>query len=370
MRPAKTLFQGGTTMEYCGIDAHSKSSTVCVINELGEKLMSAKTPSTEEGLGKKVGMWDICMPIVIEACSTSRPVISHLRRIGFENVIVVNPQATSQMRARGKKTDYVDAQGLAELARLGLADAWRVHIPGDWAQRMRDMLYAREFVIKHRVAITNRVKAIFRREGKMSPSLKGETGWRKISELLPEYTEEFEFYRRMRRQYLDREVALTGKIKSEVVKHPQYEFVKSVPNVGPLTAAILLACIDDISRFRSARVLASYFGIVPSVFQSGATEKTGSITKRGNALARKFLAQAAHHSRYLNSPFNAIYRDIAHKKSTSVAVMTVARKIVTSVYAVMKHNELFDPTKMGLLKVDQEVKFVREYERAHKVEAV
>jgi len=357
-------------MEYCGIDAHSKSSTVCVINEMGEKLMLAKTPSTKEGLGKKVGMWDVLMPIVIEACSTSRPVIRHLQDMGFENVVVVNPQATSQMRARGKKTDCVDAQGLAELARLGLVEAWRVHIPGDWAQQMRDLLYDREFVIKHRVAITNRVTAIFRREGKMCPSLKGESGWRKILELLPEYSEEFEFYRRMRRQYLDRETALTGRIKSEAAKHPQYEFVKSVPNVGTLTAAILLACIDDISRFCSARSLASYFGIAPSVFQSGATERTGSITKRGNSLARKFLAQASHHSRYLSSPFNAVYRDIARKKSTSVAVMTVARKIVTSVYAVMKHNELFDPIKMGLLKVDQEMKFVREYERAHKVEAV
>lgn len=357
-------------MEYCGIDAHSKSSTVCVINQNGEELMLTKTPSTKHGLGEKVGLWDNCMPIVIEACSTSRPVIRYLREIGFENVIVVNPQATSQMRARGKKTDYVDARGLAELARLGLADAWHVHIPGDWAQQMRDTLYDREFVIRHRVAITNRVMAIFRREGKMCPSLKGESGWRKISELLPEHTEEFEFYRGMRRQYLDRETTLTVRIKSEVARHPQYEFVKSVPNVGPLTASILFACIDDISRFRSARVLASYFGIVPSVFQSGATEKTGSITKRGNALARKFLAQAAHHSRYLSSPFNAVYRDIAKKKGTSVAVMTVARKIVTSVYAVMKHNEVFDPIKMGLLKVDREVKFVREYERVHKVEAV
>ena len=357
-------------MEYCGIDAHSKSSAVCVINDKGEPLMLAKTPSTEEGLGRKVGMWDIYMPIVVEACSASRPVINHLRNIGFENVITVNPQATAQMRARGKKTDYVDAQGLAELARLGLVDAWRVHIPSDWAQQMKDLLYEREFVIKHRVAITNRVKALFRREGKMSPSLKGETGWRKIAQLLPQYKEEFDFFRRMRRQYLDREILLTGKIKKEVAKHPRYELVKSVPNVGPLTASILLACIDDISRFRSARALASYFGIVPSVFQSGATEKTGSITRRGNSLARKFLAQAAHHSRYLSSPFNAVYRDISHRKSNSIAVMTVARKIVTSVYAVMKHNEPFDPEKMGLIKVDREVNFVRQYERTHKVQAV
>jgi len=66
-------------MEYCGIDAHSKSSTVCVINQSGEELMLTKTPNTKQELGEKVGMWDIRMPIVIEACSTSRPVTSYWR---------------------------------------------------------------------------------------------------------------------------------------------------------------------------------------------------------------------------------------------------------------------------------------------------
>ena len=183
-------------MEYCGIDAHSKSSTLCIIDGEGNKLMQAKTPSTKSGILEKIGGWDINMPIVIEACSASRPVIGYLRELGFENIIVVNPTATAQMRARGKKTDYVDAWGLAELARLGLSEAWRVHIPGDWAQQMRDILYEREFVVRHRVAITNRVKAIFRREGKTAPALKGEVGWSRLIDLLPVYAEQFAFFSR------------------------------------------------------------------------------------------------------------------------------------------------------------------------------
>ena len=92
-------------MEYCGIDAHSKSSTVCVIDSKGKKIMMQKTESTYEGLARIIGLFDVNMPIVVEACSASRPVIAILRDIGFENVIVVNPVATNQMRARGKKTD-------------------------------------------------------------------------------------------------------------------------------------------------------------------------------------------------------------------------------------------------------------------------
>lgn len=352
-------------MEYCGIDAHSKSSTVCVIDSTGKKLMVEKTPSTKDGLGAKIGKWDSSMPVIIEACSSSRPVVRHLREMGFDNITVVNPVATAQMRSRGKKTDIVDAQGLAELARLGLSDAWKVHIPGEWAQRMRDVLYERELVVKHRVAITNRAKSLFRREGKQSPALKGTKSWLKIAEALPEHARELEFLRRMRDEYLNQELKLTKLIKGELMAHPKYELVHTVPCVGPLTAAVLLAFIDDVSRFKTARACAGYFGVIPSVFQTGSTEKMGSITKRGNSLARKFLAQAAHHARYSSNAFNPVYREIAGKKGAPRAIMAVAHKIVLSVYAVLKHNEPFDPIKMGLLKIDKEITFVRAYEKAN-----
>jgi hypothetical protein len=96
-------------------------------------------------------------------------------------------------------------------------------------------------------------------------------------------------------------------------------------------------------------------------------ERMGPITKRGNSLARKFLAQAAHHSRYSSSPFNPIYRELVHKKGTAKAITAVMRKIVHSVYAVMKYNEAFDPVKMGLIRVDKEIKVVRAYERANEM---
>lgn len=354
-------------MNYCGIDAHTKSSAICVLDEQGNKVKLEKTASTERGLWDALGTMDREMQVIIEACSSSKPVYKHLVNMGFTKAIFVNPCATAQMRARGKKTDFVDAQGLAELARLGLSEAWKVHIPGEWAQNMRKLLYAREFVVKHRVAITNRVKAVLRVEGRPVPALKGESGWRKLPELMPEYLDDLNCLREVRGIYLKRELKLTSMIKGEVSKHPQYKLINSVPCVGALTAAVLLSCIDDIRRFQSGKALSSYLGLVPSVYQSGAVERTGSITKRGNALARKFLAQAAHHARYSSNPFNAVYRDLLHRKGTGRAVIVVARKIAQSVYAVLKYEAEFNPAKMGLVKVDEEVSFTREYERAHKV---
>ena len=350
-------------MEYCGIDAHSKSSTVCIIDENGNQLMMAKIASTKESVCRTIGQWDIHMPVVIEACASSRPVIEWLKWLEFTNVIVVHPAATVQMRNRGKKTDAVDAAGLAELARLGLAQAWKVHVPGKLAQKLRDLLYEREFVVKQRVAVTNRVKALFRREGKQAPPLKGNRDWERLAEILPEHADQVTFMAGLRRTLLDRERQLTSEIRKESRKHPQYDLVKSVPCVGNLTAAVLLAFIDDFTRFKSAKAMASYFGLVPSVFQSGETSRCGSITKKGNGFARKILVQAAHHAIYKSSPFNPIYMELIRKKGKQRATVAVAKKIVHAAFGVTKNNELFDPEKIGLVKVDEEIVVKRLYKR-------
>lgn len=348
-------------MEYCGIDAHSKSSTVCVIDEQGKKLEMNKIKSTKDDFIKTLGKWDLNMPIIIEACASSRPVINFLKELEFSNIIVVHPAAIIQMRKRGKKTDVVDAAGLAELARLGLAGSWRVHVPGELAQKLRDLLYEREFIVKQRVAVTNRVKALFRREGRQAPPLKGKRDWERLAELLPEHADQARFMAGMRRMLLDRERQLTSQIRKISREHPQYAKVKSVPCVGDLTAAVLLAFIDDFSRFKGARQMASYFGLVPSVFQTGETERTGSITKRGNKLARKIIIQAAHHAQYSSCPFNPIYRELVKKKGKQLATVAIAKKIVHAAYGVTKNNEEFDPEKMGLVKVDEEITITRAY---------
>jgi transposase len=331
-------------------------------------MVMEKIKSNKDDFLRTLGNWDLNMPIVIEACASSRPVINYLKELEFSNIIVVHPAATIQMRNRGKKTDAVDAAGLAELARLGLAGSWRVHVPGELAQNIRDLLYEREFVVKQRVSVTNRVKALFRREGRQAPPLKGKRDWERLEELLPEYADQARFMAGMRRMLLDRERQLTSQIRKESRKHPQYAHVKSVPCVGDLTAAVLLAFVDDFTRFKGAHAMASYFGLVPSVYQTGDTERTGSITKRGNKLARKILVQAAHHARYSSCPFNPIYRDLIGKKGKQRATVAVAKKIVHAAFGATKNNEQFDPEKMGLIKVDEEIVITRAYELSKRKE--
>ena len=63
--------------------------------------------------------------------------------------------------------------------------------------------------------------------------------------------------------------------------NPQNLRVQTIPGVGRKTAEALVAAIDDPHRFKSARQLSSYLGMTPKQYQSGETDRSGRISKRG-----------------------------------------------------------------------------------------
>ena len=67
----------------------------------------------------------------------------------------------------------------------------------------------------------------------------------------------------------------------------------TVPGVGPLTAVVFVATIDQVARFRNAHQLESYLGLVPREWSSSETQRKGSITKAGNTRMRWLLVEAA-----------------------------------------------------------------------------
>jgi hypothetical protein len=69
--------------------------------------------------------------------------------------------------------------------------------------------------------------------------------------------------------------------------------LRTIPGVGPRTAEILVACIDDPHRFETGRQVSAYFGLVPRQYQSGETDRNGRITNRGNPLARTIHVECA-----------------------------------------------------------------------------
>jgi transposase len=104
--------------------------------------------------------------------------------------------------------------------------------------------------------------------------------------------------------------------------------------VGQFTALVMLAEIGDITRFGSARKLASWAGLTPTVRGSDRTVRHGHISKQGSAWLRWVLNQAAQSAK--RSPeFAATYAAIAKRRGTKIATIAIARKLLTRAYHLL-----------------------------------
>src|SRR6185436_13032861 len=106
--------------------------------------------------------------------------------------------------------------------------------------------------------------------------------------------------------------------------------LKTIPSVGDWVAVMLYAWIGEVERFDSARELASYVGLVPSVHQSGDSSRHGGITKLGSPQLRSALVQAAHVLMFRcrtpeAAPLQAIASRIHKARARRNAVVAAAR---------------------------------------------
>jgi transposase len=138
----------------------------------------------------------------------------------------------------------------------------------------------------------------------------------------------------------DREVTrLEGQIHHQLLHHRGYQAIQAIDGVGRTIAAVLVAEIGDVGRFRSAGALCSWAGLTPRHRQSDTKSTRGSITKQGSRLVRWALIEAV--SRYHGGPRLAgDFRRIAQRRGTNKARVAVARKVLTLVYYGLRDGEI------------------------------
>lgn len=127
--------------------------------------------------------------------------------------------------------------------------------------------------------------------------------------------------------------------------HELEPLVLTIPGVGEVTGAQIVAEIGDISRFASAKALVRYAGLDSSVSQSGEFDSGGGpISKGGDPYLRRAMWLAASRAWQYDPRLNEFYRKKrSENKPHRVAVTAVARKLCHIVYAVMRDRVGYDP---------------------------
>lgn len=140
-------------------------------------------------------------------------------------------------------------------------------------------------------------------------------------------------------------------LKKLAKQEERVQLLMTVPGVGRCTAEVIATTLDDPHRCQNARQVSAYAGLVPNQWQTGQTNRLGKISKRGSRLLRTTLVQAAWLSLQYNPWAVEIFNRISGGQKTrrKTAIVAVARKLLVRCWAMLRHNQPWNPDLMPQL---------------------
>jgi len=246
---------------YVGIDVHRKRSQVAVVDESGKVLANRNVPNAVEPFLKVIGGLPPGTPAAFEAAYGTSWLVELLESYGFTPHLVHASRCKAIASAR-LKNDKVGASILAQLLRVDLLpEAW---IAPPEVRQLRALLRHRVALVRLRTLLRNRIHAIVADHGYDRPAGEYWSGpgraWLASLELPA-----------VSRELAGDDLALIGALETVIDRldweirqrgrsGPRVKVLTQLPGVGPFTALVILAEVGDVSRFGSARKLASWAG--------------------------------------------------------------------------------------------------------------
>ena len=325
--------------QYVGIDFHRRRSVIVRKNAAGEKLGSVRVVNEPLAIAAAVAEAGPSPEVVIEATYGWYWIVDWLREQGA-TVHLANPSALN-WGTRRVKNDERDAIDLIDVLRLGrLPEAW---IAPPATREFRELVRYRAKLVALRSGLKAQVHAVMAKAGVL-PSVSDmfcQAGNAQLDDLQlgDGYAIRVESLRDLIVLY-DREVTmLEAQIRSRLRGHVGYRAIQAINGIGPTMAAILVAEIGDVHRFRSAPALCSWAGLTPKHKESDTTVHRGQLTKQGSRLVRWAVVEGT--VRYHGGgKLAADYRKIAERRGKNKATVAIARKVLTLIYYGLRDGEI------------------------------
>jgi len=394
---------------YAGIDVSSQELIVDFLDQNARPLRPpASFPNTPEGWtavsSSLVATSSLCGPNPTIVCGLEATGDYHLgllRTLQAERrrhiqVHELNPAAVKHFAKallNSAKTDRLDARTIAlYLLRLQPKPSY---LPPLHLQRLRLLTRFRRFLIETRTALKNHLHHLLRfffpgyqniAHGKLpagllaclahlpSPHLileAGEDGLREVK-ISPRHRPRtthlktlLEVARKAPFQKLSRaEQLMIQQLASQILQYSsmvaeidqeiedllqQYfpdQILTTIPGIGKVTAAVILAEVGDVRRFPSKKKFVGYCGLYPRVRQSGKFEVRSHMTNKGNRMLKMAFLLASASARQYNPQIATYYERLRRKgKSKKACGGAIARKLAEIVYTLLSKGEAWNPEK-------------------------
>jgi len=339
-------------MTTAGLDLGDKYSYLCLIDTLsGEVIEESKLSTSPEAFRRRFSSEQPPMRIAIEAGTHSPWASRVLEELGHE-VLVANSRKLRLIYSNKRKTDEIDAENLARLARLDPKLLYPLKHRGENAQAHMALIRSRQALVGCRTQLVNHVRGAVKSFGRRLPKCPARSFHKRAAEhipeaLMPALEPILEQIGSLSERIRDYERQLET-ISKEHYPH-ETDLLRQVEGVGTLTALTFVLSLEDPYRFEKSRSVGAYLGLVPATDRSGDSDPQKRISKEGDEMLRKLLVGSAH---YILGPFGKDSDLRRHgekiasrggKNSKKRAVVAVARKLCVLLHSLWVSGEVYDP---------------------------
>jgi transposase len=287
---------------------------------------------------------------ILEVCGFNDWLLKLLGEYGCHQVILVQPEQRSK-----RKTDRRDANKLGEilwvnrerlLAGKKVQGIRHVHLPSEQNAEDRQITALRMRLGRLRTRTINKIKHILRKHNleqecptKGIDTRKGKKWLTQVS-LPPIDRLEIEQVLTQWKLWDEQIEKVEGEIVTRQAKSTTAAILATIPGCGAYSSLALASRIDPIERFPRPGSLPNYWGLTPGCRNSGeATDRLGSITKQGSAVARFILGQLVLHVLRRDAWMNAWYGRIKRRRGAKIARVAVMRRLAAISEQMVKHQE-------------------------------
>lgn len=346
------------TTKYVGLDVHQATTVAAVREESGRVIARSVVPTEASALLEFLRGMRGAIHVTFEEGTQAQWLYDLLVPV-VDRVLVCNRRGQTQ---QGNKGDHADAAELADLLRRGAVRA--VYHDGGSRAALKELARTYQNLVEDGTRVMLRLKALFRARGIKTPGqavYRGEQRGQWLAQLTGAGV-------RFRAEVLYAELAvlqqLRPKVKAamlaEAKRDPAWRVLRTIPFLGPVRVALLLATMQTPWRFRTKRHLWAYAGLAVVTRGSAQYEHDGhrpmrrkrapmtrGLNRNHNRVLKDVLKGAATAACARAGPLQDLYRAmIARGMREELARVTLTRKLAALTLRLWKTGDRYDPTQL------------------------
>jgi transposase len=346
--------------KYMGLDVHQATTVAVILDAEGKVILETIVATEAAAIIRLIQSLSAPLQVTFEE-TTQASWLYDVVRPFVTKVVVCDPRH-NKVLSEGSKADKVDARKLAELLRAGMLRS--VYHGHDATRKLKQLARGYETLAHDTQRTMVRIKAIYRGRGIRTtgrgvyhpkqreqwlqpltdPGVQERVGW------LFEQLDQLRTLRQRAKQAM----------LAESRKHRAVGLLRTIPQLGAVRAALIVATVDTPHRFRTRRQLWSYSGLAVVTHMSSEYEmKDGRVVRSRKPIATRglnrncnrrlkqvFIGAATGGSR--TEPYCRYLQGLEKKGiRKEMARLTLARKIAAIALRIWKEGETFDPKKLN-----------------------